>query len=204
MKILLNPSYEDSESVRMLFFKNDILRELGSNTDYKLLDLGCSQLDFLNVPNIEAFGLDINHSKYYDNKHFKLCNLDIQKIPFKDNTFDFIIAGEILEHVKRPFELIEELSRVLKKEGFLYLSTPNPYYYLEILKELLGLKIIDDNDHLNLFSKIHLISYCEKQRLKLLEHRRYKFWVPFVKFMILSIHTPSLLNYQNIYKFVKK
>ncbi len=49
----------------------------------------------------------------------------IQTLPFKDESFDFIACTEVLEHLKNPFCVIEELVRVLRPEGFLLLSIPN-------------------------------------------------------------------------------
>jgi 2-polyprenyl-3-methyl-5-hydroxy-6-metoxy-1,4-benzoquinol methylase len=204
MKIILNPSYSQSEQIRFTYFKNEILRFVSKDKKYNLLDIGCSQLDFDNInTNIQSFGIDINDSKVYDEAHFKKCNLDKESLPFRAGYFDIVVAGEVLEHLKRPFEFVEEISRVLRSGGILLLSTPNPQYYLEILKECIGNKTLDDKDHLNLFSRIHLTSYAEKYNLKLEKVARYKFWIPFIKLMILSNWTPPLLNYQNIYLFRK-
>lgn len=205
MKIILNPTYSQSEELRFEYFRNKILQHVSQDKKYTLLDVGCSQLDFGDAnTSIESFGIDINDSKVYDAAHFKKCNLDKETLPFSNEFFDIVIAGEILEHVKRPFEFIEEISRVLKKEGLLLLSTPNPQYYLEILKELFGSKTIDDWEHLNLFSRIHLTNYAQKNHLKLINVKRYKFWIPFIKLMVLSEWTPPLFNYQNIYIFRKQ
>ncbi|MFH1655089.1 MAG: class I SAM-dependent methyltransferase [Candidatus Omnitrophota bacterium] len=59
----------------------------------------------------------------------QLSTADIfsSKLPFKDNFFDSISLLEILEHLpvqKIPFA-ISEIKRVLKTNGYLYLSTPN-------------------------------------------------------------------------------
>lgn len=45
--------------------------------------------------------------------------------PFDDNTFDVVLTYETLEHVPWPTEYIAEMSRVLKPEGTLVLTTPN-------------------------------------------------------------------------------
>lgn len=39
------------------------------------------------------------------------------KLPFEDNTFDFIIANHVLEHVPNWFESFKELARVVKPGG---------------------------------------------------------------------------------------
>ncbi|MCK5017164.1 MAG: methyltransferase domain-containing protein [Candidatus Peribacteraceae bacterium] len=46
-------------------------------------------------------------------------------MPFEDNFFDIILCFETLEHMPNPKELILELSRMLKSQGTLVLTTPN-------------------------------------------------------------------------------
>ena len=46
-------------------------------------------------------------------------------MPFKDNTFDLITSLGVIEHFENPFPLLEEMRRVLKPEGILFLQVPN-------------------------------------------------------------------------------
>lgn len=48
----------------------------------------------------------------------KFPDIDIQNLPYSDNTFDFIISDQILEHVKNPFKAVDECYRVLKPNGY--------------------------------------------------------------------------------------
>ncbi len=41
-----------------------------------------------------------------------------------DNSFDFVLCTEVLEHTLNPFKAIDELYRVLKPGGLLFLSVP--------------------------------------------------------------------------------
>lgn len=49
------------------------------------------------------------------------------KIPYPDNTFDTIVSWEVIEHIPKNTEkeMMKEISRVLKLNGVLYLSTPH-------------------------------------------------------------------------------
>lgn len=53
---------------------------------------------------------------------FELGNATDIKQP--DNRYDFVILAEVLEHVIHPADVLNELHRVLKPGGYLYLSTP--------------------------------------------------------------------------------
>jgi ubiquinone/menaquinone biosynthesis C-methylase UbiE len=49
---------------------------------------------------------------------------DVFNMPFKKNSFDIIIASEVIEHVFDPKLFIEKISAVLKPGGKLILLTP--------------------------------------------------------------------------------
>ena len=41
-----------------------------------------------------------------------------------DNSYDYVLCAEVLEHVLQPFDAVRELWRILKSSGFLFLTTP--------------------------------------------------------------------------------
>jgi len=59
-------------------------------------------------------------------------------LPFENNYFDFVFAGEIIEHIFDSRFFLEEIHRVLKTNGYLILSTPNLARLDDRLKFLLG------------------------------------------------------------------
>jgi SAM-dependent methyltransferase len=50
--------------------------------------------------------------------------LDAHDIPYKDETFDCVIAQAVLEHVVDPYRCVEEIFRVLKSDGVIYFEIP--------------------------------------------------------------------------------
>ena len=48
---------------------------------------------------------------------------DVESLPFNDNEFDIVIAGEIIEHMEDPQAFVTELARVTKNNGIVTLST---------------------------------------------------------------------------------
>jgi len=49
---------------------------------------------------------------------------DAHDIPFADESFEGVIIQAVLEHVVDPYRCVEEIHRVLKKEGLVYAETP--------------------------------------------------------------------------------
>jgi len=50
---------------------------------------------------------------------------DVLSLPFRDATFDAAVCFEVIEHVRDPRLLVDELARVLRPGGLLFISTPN-------------------------------------------------------------------------------
>lgn len=48
-----------------------------------------------------------------------------EKLPVEDNSVDYIICQEGIEHIPNQLNVLEEFNRVLKKDGLLLLTTPN-------------------------------------------------------------------------------
>jgi ubiquinone/menaquinone biosynthesis C-methylase UbiE len=58
-------------------------------------------------------------------KEGKIVDLNSEKLPYKDNTFDIVIVSELLEHVFYPDKVLDEAIRTLKKDGSFLLTYPN-------------------------------------------------------------------------------
>ena len=54
---------------------------------------------------------------------------DIHAIPMKDGSCDAIICSSVLEHVRDPIRAMDEMRRVLRKGGVIFLYVPSTYPY---------------------------------------------------------------------------
>ncbi len=52
-----------------------------------------------------------------DDNHLDYKNVDAQKTKFSDNTFDYVIASNMIHHVPYPIKFFKEINRILKKNG---------------------------------------------------------------------------------------
>jgi ubiquinone/menaquinone biosynthesis C-methylase UbiE len=77
---------------------------------------------------------------------------DAMSLPFEDNYFDYVVAGEIIEHIETPPAFIKEAMRVLKSGGVFSLSTPK-----------------DEGVTQHLISEEHLWSFNESDIINLLK-----------------------------------
>jgi SAM-dependent methyltransferase len=123
--------------------------ELHVKTNSINLDLGCAQgtlsyflrkkggvwlsadQDFLNLRSTQTLLKD------------NLVQLADGPFPFKDDSFDSVVSLDYLEHLEDDDFCLEEIHRVLKRQGQLVLATPQTgrFFPLHKLRSWLGLKL---------------------------------------------------------------
>ena len=126
-----------------------------------LLDVGCGSAWLAKhlVPegkNVVSLDISfVNTSKAMDSVPFSnhaAVIADVFHLPFGENTFDCIVASEIMEHLYDPELFVKKLVYILKPGGKLILTTP----YNEILEYSLCVhcnKPTPRNAHLHSFNK---------------------------------------------------
>ena len=96
----------------------------------KMLEPGCGRGEFLN--NFKDLGLDVvgvdispEAVAFENGLDVKLCDVENEKLPFDDNTFDVIYSKSFIEHLYYPEKYLEEAYRVLKSNGILLTLVPD-------------------------------------------------------------------------------
>ncbi|SJM90645.1 class I SAM-dependent methyltransferase [Crenothrix polyspora] len=83
--------------------------------------------------------------------------IDMTNIPYESETFDFVIANHVLEHIPDDFKALSELIRVLKSGGIVILQTPfssklkSTFEDSGIDNDLLRLQVYGQEDHVRLY-----------------------------------------------------
>ena len=111
----------------------------------KLLDVGCgvgTVTKELQKRGFEVVGGDFSDVAVQRCKEIGVqaivCDVDAEGLPFDTQTFDVVWCSEVLEHVFDPFFLLEEIRRVLKRDGVVLISIPNDLYLSTRLRVLIG------------------------------------------------------------------
>ncbi|OGS22895.1 MAG: hypothetical protein A2252_07400 [Elusimicrobia bacterium RIFOXYA2_FULL_39_19] len=181
--------------------KGEIIKNwIGQNK--KVLDLGCRDgyLTKHYSAGNDLTGVDIDKSA------LQICannlkintlwlNLNEENIPFDDNTFDVVVASEIIEHLFSPEKTLEKVMKVLKRNGLFIGSVPNSFRLKNRIKFMLGKEFEDDITHLHHFSI---------KELKILLNRYFYYIeiIPFAsKYLFLA---PKLFANDLIWKCKKK
>jgi SAM-dependent methyltransferase len=83
------------------------------------LNMGCG-FHIFKSKNVKWTNLDAYPAKGVDKVH----NMNKFPYPFKDNTFDFIICDNVMEHLDSIIKPIEELWRISKPNAVIEIITP--------------------------------------------------------------------------------
>lgn len=150
----LNDPFRGRLHYRILF---NFLSTLKGN--FKLLEIGAQdEVIRKHMPkNISYSSLDM-----YGNPDYKL-DLNTERVPVKDHTFDILVCLETLEHTLYPKKILEEIKRVTKKDGIFILSMPNDYNIWLRLSYLFGIKSKCTDEPFEVVSKFQ---HIHKPRVK--------------------------------------
>ncbi|MFH1638278.1 MAG: class I SAM-dependent methyltransferase [Candidatus Woesearchaeota archaeon] len=106
-------------------YRRRVVSRLLDKNSKTLLDIGCEDLTFYNKLK-DKYKITLAD---LSPRNKKIRKEDIQKLSFKNNSFDIVLCQEVLEHVPNPVKAMKELKRVAKSQ--LIITIPNePYFTL--------------------------------------------------------------------------
>lgn len=158
----------------------NILAFLPLKADMKILDLGTGSgyLSFpiaKKYPDLSVTGLDIVEKALEINRirareenigNVSFITYQGMDFPFADGTFDMVISRYALHHFPDIWKSISEVSRVIRPEGFLFISDPAPNAddTSRFIDEYMRLK---KDGHIKFYTKEEWKQICERYGLRL-------------------------------------
>jgi SAM-dependent methyltransferase len=102
------------------------------NQNIKVLELGPDKFpstyqSIIDDKSIEWDTIDINK-----HPNLKYCALDEYSYPIDSESYDIVLSGQVLEHVKKVWIWIKELARVCKRGGLIITINPVSWIYHEV------------------------------------------------------------------------
>jgi ubiquinone/menaquinone biosynthesis C-methylase UbiE/uncharacterized protein YbaR (Trm112 family) len=138
------PEYE--EMVTFLLPTKKIQKLIHQNSKGLSLDIGCGNGIYIDNFNSKVVAMDIN--PYFVKVARDMCDnrdsiyfvvADANKLPFRDNIFDFTFCSSVLEHFEQVNleKILEGFERVTKPRGLIQVDTPNYSKFMEALIDFL-------------------------------------------------------------------
>lgn len=167
--------YCNTRSDQSIFFRlinlllapvSPMFRTINLVENGNFLDVGCGIGYFplimkylgMNAYGVEPGKIDRELSEQYN---LNITTGTLLEADYKDDFFDLITLNHVLEHADNPSEIMKELNRILKPNGFLVIATP--------ISDSLAFKLfgkywaqLDAPRHLFIFSTNVLKKYSEK------------------------------------------
>ena len=150
-----------------------------------------------------CIGYDIDKLKNNIEIYSKQILGDIKDIKkkFRNRKFDSIICGELIEHLENPYQFLYDLKFLLKDNGRLIISTPNPLGFPIIIFELFrNKKFFYTKDHYYYFLPRWVERLLDFTGYQILEIKPVGLWFGF----FFIPWSPKSLSYQLIYVAKKK
>ena len=105
--------------------RHQILMNLARNQG-RTLDVGCgSSITTMSLNFVVGVDVQINKLRFMNQHGLPLVNADANHLPFKNETFDCVLASQVLPFISSPEEVMRELLRVLKAGGLLIIGIPD-------------------------------------------------------------------------------
>ncbi|MBD5524390.1 MAG: methyltransferase domain-containing protein [Lachnospiraceae bacterium] len=151
------------------FLADEIQEEAGA--EFQVLEVGCdlgaTLLEIQNrYPKCKTYGLDINEAAVEIAKHITeaVCgNIDELNLPFQEK-FDYIIFGDVLEHLRHPEEVVRMCRSYLNEGGCIIASIPN-VMHVSVLEQLIDGRFQYQDIGLLDRTHIHFFTYYEIMRM---------------------------------------
>jgi 2-polyprenyl-3-methyl-5-hydroxy-6-metoxy-1,4-benzoquinol methylase len=159
----LDARYREHQKQRdeFVFGSNErasIIAELVGGAELRVLDLGCrtGALTQHFAKGNRVTGLDVDHealARARDRLGIETVWGNVEEgLPFADDSFDVVVAGELLEHLAMPKSVVRDVRRVLAPGGRFVGSVPNAFRLKSRLRFAAGRHPETDPTHLQLFT----------------------------------------------------
>jgi SAM-dependent methyltransferase len=159
----LDERYQAHHSRRQEFVfgagdRAELIASLVGGPGLRVLDLGCrtGALTQHYAAGNEVTGVDVDRAaleQAVERLGIETVWADVEEgLPFEDETFDVIVAGELMEHLADPAAAVANIRRVLRPGGRFVGSVPNAFRLKSRLRFLVGRHPETDATHLQLFT----------------------------------------------------
>ncbi|MCC6410435.1 MAG: class I SAM-dependent methyltransferase [Saprospiraceae bacterium] len=100
----------------------------------RLIDLGCGKVPLFGM--YKEYAKTITCVDWVNSVHqnpYTDFEQDLnQPLQFENGSFDTVILSDVLEHIRRPEQLIQEIFRILDHNGILLMNVPFYYWLHEV------------------------------------------------------------------------
>jgi|GEM_PF-4850067 len=120
----IDPTHKKRYEFARNFFSGKKVLDAGGADGFGAAILAESAVNVVSVDN-DPLLISQAKEKYKDKQNLSFQVADVKNLPFPDNSFDGVVALEVIEHFFAQEHFLVELSRVVKPGGTIVISTPD-------------------------------------------------------------------------------
>ena len=174
-----NIALSGADSLYFAEHKVKQIEKFERDENVRLLDIGCgdgaSSFFFQRIfSSWQLEGIDVSEESIGAAKNRNIPSADFQvynglNVPFTDNSFDVVFIAAVLHHISFDlhYQLLQEIYRVLKPGGRLYVFEHNPLN--PVTRHLVKTCVFDKNA--KLLSHAYTLKLLERSGLNVIEKR---------------------------------
>ncbi|MCM1295541.1 MAG: methyltransferase domain-containing protein [Muribaculaceae bacterium] len=170
----INPAYYANSRMDLI----SLIAE-DENAKIRVLEVGCGLGATLGAikykyPNACVYGVElVENVARLGSANFDIICADVEEaiLPFEEDFFDYIIFGDVLEHLKYPEEVLKIMKKYLKHNGCVLASIPNVMNAENIYQLLHGFFTYEDS---GIRDKTHLRFFTYSEIVNMLQRAGYR------------------------------
>lgn len=184
-----HPNYASKDEILSLYWNYHPRFKFFKNIPFKskLLDIGAGEGGLhhwkeweLPIRNdIEMYAIDIREGKFFPKYvDYQVCDLNRDNIKYSSDYFNVAFLSHVLEHISDEVRLLEEVNRVIKRKGKLYIEIPTPdtlFYpsrdlFIDQGIDISTVNFRDDNTHIKTYNMEELEELLQSTGFKVIEY----------------------------------
>lgn len=189
--------YREKEYSYFNVNRHDLFQLIPTGTPRRVLEIGAADGSMLvalkqsgkarEVVGVELISISGGGQNREEIDRFIIADVEQKRLDLEPESFDVLICGDVLEHLRDPWSTLDYLAGFLRNGGSLVVSLPNILYWRAFGRIALG-----DFQYApsGVLDRTHLRFFCKKNMLDLVRSARFR---------ILSVE-PSFRRHQDLKK----
>lgn len=163
--------------------RHDIFQLVPSDHPGRVLDIGAAEGSMLvalkqsgkarEVVGVELMAIPGGGQSRKEIDRFIIADVERQNLDLEQESFDVVICGDVLEHLRDPWGSLQYLTGFLRRGGKFVISLPNILYWRAFARIILGdfryaPSGVLDRTHLRFFCKKNMLDLVRSAGLEIL------------------------------------
>jgi SAM-dependent methyltransferase len=175
-------AYGEKEGGYFKHARHDLMQLIPADPPGRVLEIGAAEGSTLvalkqtgkarEVVGVELVGLAGEGQRRKEIDRFIIADVELQSLDLEPASFDVIICGDVLEHLRDPWRALAYFTGLLREGGTFVISLPNIRYWRALGRIVLGdfryaASGVLDRTHLRFFCRKNMLDLVRSAKLRI-------------------------------------